>query len=171
MEGKCSKCYNIAELAPANLSHITGERLHRTWCKSCEKERKDKWRAANIDRHNTRSRNWAVANPETKANTNKKYREANKVKVRKTEREWKENNKHKVRAYCSSRRKRVKQATPIWADLKDITKVYIKAQELGLVVDHVIPLRGKIVCGLHTSENLQLLTFNQNAAKAASLII
>lgn len=171
MEGKCSKCTNFAELAPANLSHITGERLYQTWCKSCEKERKDKWRAANRDRHNTRSRNWVAANPEKRRAVSKAYRDTHKDAHKELRRKWRKNNPERARAHVSARRKKVKQATPSWADMRCITEVYLTAQRNGLVVDHVVPLRGKTVCGLHVHYNMQLLTSKQNAEKAARLII
>ena len=40
-----------------------------------------------------------------------------------------------------------------------------KAQDLGMHVDHVIPLRNRLVCGLHTQFNLQLLTPTENMRK------
>jgi hypothetical protein len=56
--------------------------------------------------------------------------------------------------------------TPSWADLAKIEQVYKLAQELGLEVDHVVPLRGKKVSGLHTHNNLQLLSRSENAKKS-----
>lgn len=47
-----------------------------------------------------------------------------------------------------------------------ITKVYQKAAEWGMVVDHVIPLRGELVSGLHVWENLQLLHPKENNIKS-----
>lgn len=171
MEGKCSKCTNVSELAPANLSLTTGERLYRTWCKACEKERKDKWRATNITRHNNRCRNWIIANPDKRAEVSKRYRDANKEKQKELRVRWRKNNPERARAQVSARRKRVKQATPLWADMLRITDVYWDAQRSGLVVDHIIPLKGKTVCGLHVHYNMQLLTSKQNAEKAARLLL
>lgn len=57
---------------------------------------------------------------------------------------------------------------PTWLsddDIVNMKQIYIKAKEQGLVVDHVIPLRGKLVSGLHVPSNLQLLKVGQNSYK------
>lgn len=63
-------------------------------------------------------------------------------------------------------------ATPPWADMKEIRKVYELAnrrtQETGVPheVDHIIPLQHPDVCGLHVEWNLQVLDYRTNAAKS-----
>ncbi len=62
-------------------------------------------------------------------------------------------------------------ATPLWADRVAIAKIYAQAVYLtrmsGLryTVDHIIPLRGKYVCGLHIAENLAVMVDTENVAK------
>lgn len=65
-----------------------------------------------------------------------------------------------------------KQATPKWADMEAIEKIYAecrarnkKARRKAYQVDHIIPLRGKLVCGLHVEGNLQILTKAANRKK------
>jgi len=41
------------------------------------------------------------------------------------------------------------KATPIWFERNRIIKLYKNAQQFGLTVDHIVPLRHKYVCGLH----------------------
>ena len=55
--------------------------------------------------------------------------------------------------------------TPVWCDLKKIWEIYLKCPK-NRVVDHIIPLQGKLVSGLHVPENLQYLTPFQNGSKA-----
>lgn len=57
------------------------------------------------------------------------------------------------------------QQVPAWADLAAIKFIYQQAAEQGLTVDHIVPLRGKTVSGLHVHYNLQLLTKAENSAK------
>lgn len=69
------------------------------------------------------------------------------------------------------RRANIKQQTPIWADLEKIKAVYKEARHLGLTVDHIIPLRGEIVSGLHVHNNLQLMPASANSSKGNSFPI
>lgn len=61
------------------------------------------------------------------------------------------------------------QRMPKWLSKeqrKDIKEIYRKARERNLVVDHVVPLRGVNVSGLHVPWNLQLLTEQENRTKS-----
>ena len=53
---------------------------------------------------------------------------------------------------------------PKWADLKAIEEFYRNRPE-GYHVDHIIPLRGKNVSGLHVLNNLQYLPASENLSK------
>lgn len=68
------------------------------------------------------------------------------------------------RAACITGSKRIKRATPKWIDREQVKEVYRTCPE-GYEVDHIIPLRGESVCGLHVHENLQHLTAEANRAK------
>lgn len=54
--------------------------------------------------------------------------------------------------------------TPKWADLEAIKEYYKNCKE-GYHVDHIIPLQGKLVSGLHVENNLQYLTAYDNLSK------
>lgn len=79
--------------------------------------------------------------------------------------QWKKDNKESYNAYLASRKARVKQATPPWADLKAIRDFYFKCPE-GRHVDHIIPIHGEIVSGLHVMGNLQYLIAEDNLRKS-----
>lgn len=53
-------------------------------------------------------------------------------------------------------KRHIKLATPNWVDKKALKAIYDNRPE-GYDVDHIIPLRGKIVSGLHIPANLQYL--------------
>ena len=67
------------------------------------------------------------------------------------------------------------QATPVWVDLDAIEEFYRAAMQLTLdtgvehEVDHIVPLNGKKVCGLHVAYNLQVITRKANRQKFASV--
>lgn len=81
-------------------------------------------------------------------------------------------NKSAYLAKWAKRRAQSIQATPKWADLKAIDAIYAEAarqtEETGIQheVDHIVPLQGKTVCGLHVGWNLQILTQKANRSKS-----
>jgi len=93
---------------------------------------------------------------------------ANPKKVAARTRRWCRANKGKVNARAARRRARQIKVTPLWlteVQWDEIEKIYELAAEEGLTVDHIIPLQGERVCGLHVPWNLQLLSNEQNAKK------
>jgi len=68
-------------------------------------------------------------------------------------------------------KKRLRRSMPKWANRFFIKEIYELARmrtELTGVsysVDHIIPIRGKKVCGLHTHENLRIIPYRDNAIK------
>jgi hypothetical protein len=80
------------------------------------------------------------------------------------------------RARDARRRAEALKATPAWADHKAIRAVYAKARRLtaesGIQheVDHVVPLKGRKVCGLHVHQNLQVITRLANRRKFIKLV-
>lgn len=73
------------------------------------------------------------------------------------------------RALANTRLQQIQkqQRTPKWADLKAIRAFY-EACPNGYEVDHIIPLKGKNVSGLHVLNNLQYLTQKENRSKGNS---
>ncbi|RZK44837.1 MAG: hypothetical protein EOO61_02385 [Hymenobacter sp.] len=60
-------------------------------------------------------------------------------------------------------------AVPKWADLIAILDIYATCPE-GYQVDHIIPLRGETVCGLHVENNLRHIKTSENLSKGNKLL-
>lgn len=56
------------------------------------------------------------------------------------------------------------QRTPQWSEIKAIRQFYAECPE-GYHVDHIVPLRAKLVSGLHVLANLQYLPARENVKK------
>jgi len=70
------------------------------------------------------------------------------------------------------RRLMLRMATPPWADFKKIAEIYRERDRLtaetGVAhhVDHIIPIQGKYVCGLHCEFNLRPIPAAENLSKS-----
>ena len=111
-----------------------------------------------------RARRWGLANPE---------------KVKKFGREWRRNNPVASRLLTVRRRMRLTRRKPLWltdVDHAAIARVYEKAYRVSLTteikhhVDHIVPLCGKDVSGLHVPWNLQVLTAKENQSKGNTFL-
>ena len=62
---------------------------------------------------------------------------------------------------------RLRKAMPFWANRDKIRQIYQDRPE-GFHVDHIIPIRGDLVCGLHVHYNMQYLCAEDNMKKSNS---
>jgi hypothetical protein len=74
-------------------------------------------------------------------------------------------NKNSYLARNANRRALRLKATPNWANLAKIKEIYANCPE-NHHVDHIIPLKGELVSGLHVENNLQYLTAKENMQKS-----
>ena len=74
------------------------------------------------------------------------------------------------RHYRSIRRARELQAIPKWETLEEVRLFYTNSPD-GYHVDHIIPLKNDLVCGLHTLDNLQYLTKEENLKKSNGFVV
>ena len=151
------------------------------------------WYAKNPERHRERLRAWRAAHPDKaptleqirlqhaklRSNPIKRERERQKERERRRRNpeKWKEyalkyqstpKGKARKRELLANYRARKLNATPRWLNDEDrekIRNIYQEAERTGLTVDHIYPLKGKTVCGLHVPRNLQLLPAGENSKK------
>jgi hypothetical protein len=78
-------------------------------------------------------------------------------------------NKGKFKANSKLRKHLKLLATPMWARSgkirKKIEEIYINCPE-GFHVDHIVPIKNKMICGLHVPWNLQYLSAEENLRKS-----
>lgn len=100
----------------------------------------------------------------------KEYRSLNLEKSRETSR----NNYYTHRSAYVARniayKDRVRQSIPSWTQ-KELIKEFYSNCPKGYHVDHIVPLKGTNVSGLHVIENLQYLLAKDNIAKGNSYVI
>jgi hypothetical protein len=154
----------------------------KAWVDANPQRRKaisDNWYAANKERHKATGKAWRAAHPEREreryaANplpqnaATKAWYAANRQKHRAICKAWAAANPEKAKAHTrfhnAQRRMLKKKQTPCWADRQAIREFY-RACPPGMHVDHIVPIRGKNVSGLHVLNNLQYLTPSENHSK------
>jgi hypothetical protein len=134
------------------------------------------WRLKKKDQVKEYQKGWRTENRSHKSEYAKKYWEKNSGSQRERHKFWIKSNREKVNIYARSKKARKLKAIPKWADRKAINEVYRRARELekqdGIKrhVDHIIPLQGRNVCGLHVENNLRIITATENLKKHIRLL-
>lgn len=138
---------------------------------------------------NERAKRHYEANKQAKIEYQRKWREENREAHREYSRKWNTENKEAARErivswykanpgkrtfHSSKRKQAVLKATPTWLSeeqLNDICTTYELSAWCSSVmntlyhVDHIIPLQGKTVCGLHVPWNLRVIPASVNMSK------
>ena len=171
---------------PCPLGHVAERLVSTKACSECVREKKHRWNKENPEKVAKQRREWVSRNPEKakeskslsqkrnreSANArNRKWAEANRDKLREKDRIYRISYPEKGAARQSKRRSAVLQRTPLWADFDKIARAYELAAEyrdkgIDAEVDHIIPLQGKTVSGLHVQGNLQIIKREYNRSKA-----
>jgi len=91
--------------------------------------------------------------------------------IKEQKRQWNIKNKGWKNFLTRKRQAQISRATPKWTNIDAIREIYILSEAISYQtgikhhVDHIIPLQGNLVCGLHIPENLQIITENENLKK------
>lgn len=93
---------------------------------------------------------------------------------------YKQENPDLYKTLTSFRRRRFRDATPPWITARqktEIRQLYQAAITMSkttgerYVVDHIVPINGVAVCGLHVPWNLRVVTQEENLAKSNSHVV
>jgi hypothetical protein len=140
---------------PCKRGHISQRKTKTAGCTTCQNLATTKYRTKHEEKYKEKTR----IRIKTLRHTNPaKYRAARNV--------WRKTHPNSINSATARRRTSKLKATPIWACKRTIADFYTEAQYQGMHVDHIIPLKHPLVCGLHVEHNLQLLAPAENLQKS-----
>ncbi len=137
------------------------------YCKDCRKKRK----LSRSGQEKDYRRAYHEENRQKRLEYSVKFNRENKHYFS----QWRDLNRDKTRAYSQKYRSQKLKATPPWLTskhLEEIKSFHLHARDCELVsgekyhVDHIIPLQGETICGLHVPWNLQVLPYDLNISKS-----
>ena len=156
-----------------------------------EREKRREHYRNNVPSYVARAQQWAARNPEKDKKRRAAYYETHREKILERGREkyvvnleynrlrgrkWRQDNPEKSLEHVRARQTRKQKAMPAWADRAEIKAVYAESrrisQETGVKhhVDHIVPLKNPLVCGLHVPANIQIIPALENQAKSNKFV-
>lgn len=159
----CWKCNTIKSkesfgFNKAKVDGLTSE------CRDCKRQQDRQYAAQNREAAKQRASEWYYKNYKYARERQNEYG-----------RGWKKHNSDKHAANQGKRRSFKVNATPCWLTKSHLLQMQCKyslakmfSKETGTQyhVDHIIPLKGKTVCGLHVPWNLRVIPATENLCKS-----
>ena len=165
----CTRCQTVKSYNLFYKQSVNSKDGYQAHCKVCD---------------NARKKQWILKNPELSV-AHRKTADINrytnhKIKVQQKNKNWKLKNPNKVAAMDAKRRAAIILRTPIWftnddqwivEEAYELAKLRTQIFKFPWHVDHIIPLQGKLVSGLHLPHNLRVIPASDNLRKSNQFMV
>lgn len=180
---RCPRCGEVKIVSEFDKNKARHDGL-ASICKICKTEDRKNYIKKNPTKYKQKRREQYLKHKDSEADSNKKYRRNNAIKfkvysvnyknrhpdrVKASQEKYRKNNLSKFAAK-SAKRRAVQKNSTFEVDSK-INRVYAVARMLTKLtgkeyqVDHIVPLKGVNVCGLHAYNNLCVIPAKDNLKK------
>jgi hypothetical protein len=162
---------------PCKHGHVAPRNTSKRTCIECIRVASARLQANDPAYRRSLNRKSYGKHKEKRLLANRRWIAENKVRHKQLCRIWKLDNPEKLSMYHGKRCGLIRQATPAWADYAQMRVFFLQARLLtrqtGVLhhVDHIYPIQGKTVCGLHVQGNLQVLTAEANLSKGRKVVL
>lgn len=169
---RCLDCLNEQRRQKRNTHPDTLARRVEKAAKG--RKPKKKWSEYSVEQRTAWAKKYKTANKELIAKSNRKYVLENSETRKATMRSYRQRTKDMQAEYVRRRQSAKMQRTPKWLTEEDVwvmREAYnlakIRTNMFGFAwhVDHILPLQGKTVSGLHVPTNLQVIPWLDNVKK------
>lgn len=169
----CGRCAVDKPLESFSRDKTKADGL-RTTCKVCKKETDRLYAKKKSSEISQKRKERYRKNKDKEYSKQEEYRKSNPDVIKACAARYRRKNKGAKNASTRLRQARKLKATPTWLSQKhldDMKNIYRVSSKISSVtgkphhVDHVVPLRGENVCGLHVPWNLAILPARMNEAK------